>query len=310
MENEHRTGGRKISVSFGEDNFKGNLMKKIMFAFCISIASAFFICAAKEKEEKLDLKRVKKSMAKVMDNVYACKYEATNLEYRIFLNELKANYKNDDYKIAEVDTAGWKRRFKYAYMDPLTTMYSWHPAYDNYPVVNVSFEGAALFCNWLTEKYNSWNGRAFKKVKFRLPSHEEWELAARGGKKGLDYPTGNQLIGDNGRYRCNYQPLGDERIKCINDTNKFEIIKDTSVHRFQFSADGATYTVSVNAYLPNGFGLYNASGNAAEMVLEKGIARGGSWWDTGYNVRIDSRRKYENTSPMVGFRYFMEVIEK
>jgi hypothetical protein len=120
---------------------------------------------------------------------------------------------------------------------------------------------------------------------------------------------------------CNYRPVGDERIKAVADTsmdkygvmNTFEVVKNKigdSYIGLSYIDDGGTYTVPVTAYDPNGYGLYNMSGNVAEMVSEKGIARGGSWGSTGYDVRIASKIEFEELSCEVGFRYFMEVIEK
>ena len=53
---------------------------------------------------------------------------------------------------------------------------------------------------------------------------------------------------------------------------------------------------------PNNYGLYNMSGNVAEMVYERGIAYGGSFLDTGYDIRIDSEKPYDAPSPLIGFR--------
>ena len=97
-------------------------------------------------EEKFNLKSIEKAMMKISDSLYACEYEAPNLQYRTFLNELKAAGRNDDYKIAEVDTEGWCKKYPYANHDPMTAAYFWHPAYYYYPVVNIRYEGAELFC--------------------------------------------------------------------------------------------------------------------------------------------------------------------
>ena len=51
-------------------------------------------------------------------------------------------------------------------------------------------------------------------------------------------------------------------------------------------------------------------GNVAEMISEKGIALGGSWKDTGYDVRIESTANYTEPSPTVGFRPMMTFIAK
>ena len=56
------------------------------------------------------------------------------------------------------------------------------------------------------------------------------------------------------------------------------------------------------SHRPNNYGLYNMSGNVAEMVYERGIAYGGSYLDPGYDIRIDSEKPYDAPSPLIGFR--------
>jgi hypothetical protein len=47
------------------------------------------------------------------------------------------------------------------------------------------------------------------------------------------------------------------------------------------------------------------SGNVAEMVSERGMAVGGSYRDNGYNVRIQSQKKFEKLTADIGFRVLM-----
>jgi formylglycine-generating enzyme required for sulfatase activity len=56
------------------------------------------------------------------------------------------------------------------------------------------------------------------------------------------------------------------------------------------------------SHYPNNYGLYNMSGNVAEMVYERGVAYGGSYLDPGYDIRIDSEKPYDGPSPLIGFR--------
>jgi len=53
---------------------------------------------------------------------------------------------------------------------------------DRHPVVNVSFEDANAYCRWLTQK----DGKA----KYRLPTAEEWEIAAGHMPKDADFNCG------------------------------------------------------------------------------------------------------------------------
>ena len=70
------------------------------------------------------------------------------------------------------------------------------------------------------------------------------------------------------------------------------------------------YTAPVDSFDPGANGIYNMSGNVAEMLLEKGATKGGSWGSSGYYVRIDAEDEFQGmeSSPYVGFRIFMEVI--
>lgn len=53
---------------------------------------------------------------------------------------------------------------------------------DNFPVVNISWQDAKDYCNWLGKKLG---------MTVRLPSEAEWEFAAR-GKEQNKYPWGNE----------------------------------------------------------------------------------------------------------------------
>ena len=107
--------------------------------------------------------------------------EVSNWLYRQFLNDLEGNNRREDLKIAQIDSEGWRSHMNYN--EPLVELYHRHPSYNDYPVVNISYEGATLFCSWLTEKYNSLHGRKFNKVQFTLPNEQEWMHAAKGSKR-------------------------------------------------------------------------------------------------------------------------------
>jgi formylglycine-generating enzyme required for sulfatase activity len=58
------------------------------------------------------------------------------------------------------------------------------PAIASHPVVNVSWNDAVAYCRWLSGKTGK---------RYRLPTEEEWEVAARGGQKGKPYPWGDGI---------------------------------------------------------------------------------------------------------------------
>lgn len=74
--------------------------------------------------------------------------------------------------------------------------------------------------------------------------------------------------------------------------------------------DMAFYTAPVNSFFPNAIGLYNMSGNAAEMISVKGCTKGGSWNSLGGEIRIAYRLIFLQPSPEVGFRVFMKILEQ
>ncbi len=101
-----------------------------------------------------------------------------------------------------------------------------------HPVVHVSWQDADAYCRW---------------SRTRLPTEAEWEFAARGGLDGQRYPWGNELHPD-GAHRCNIWQGS------FPDRNTLE--------------DGWFATAPVDAFEPNGFGLYNVCGNVWEWCAD------------------------------------------
>jgi len=98
----------------------------------------------------------------------------------------------------------------------------------NRPVINVSWEDAQTYARWLSKQTGK---------QYRLPSEAEWEYAARGGRDSA-YPWGKELGSNN----ANCDGCGSQRYN-----------KKTS---------------PVGRFAPNGFGLYDTSGNVWEWVAD------------------------------------------
>ncbi len=109
---------------------------------------------------------------------YMSKTEMTNFDYLEFLAHLKKNKEWEKYEIAKVDSSKWKTSFDNAYLDSMVSTYHNHPAYHDYPVVNISKEGAEMYCEWLSWAYDSISGGELK-LTFRIPTKAEYIRADR-----------------------------------------------------------------------------------------------------------------------------------
>ena len=212
------------------------------------------------------------------------------------------------------DTLTWVRDFTYNFNEPMFDKYYWHPAYDEYPVVGVSWQQAKAFCHWRTEwkLYHLPEERRVFETPYRLPTEAEWEWAARGGRELAMFPWGGPYSRNSkGCFLANFKPL-----------------------RGNYWADGYIYTAPAKEYFRNDYGLFNMAGNVAEWTesafnpmsdifasdlnpeytynaneadhphFKKKVVKGGSWKDIGAFLQIGARDfEYQDSSRCyVGFR--------
>jgi formylglycine-generating enzyme required for sulfatase activity len=164
-------------------------------------------------------------------------HPVTNAEYARFVKDT-GHRSPAIYELPIVVTAGSRDReqtFRNAGLP-----YVWRdstPAPDrlDHPVTLVRWDDAVAYCAWLSAA----SGRAV-----RLPTEAEWEKAARGGLEGKRYPWGERL-----------------------DRNLANFLTDPA----QRPARGTT---PCGAYPPNGYGLFDITGNVWEWVHD--------WYDPTY----------------------------
>jgi len=235
-----------------------------------------------------DLKSINKNFVKVKSELYVSKFEVSNLDYRNFLTDIRNNNKLEIYLHCLPDTLVWKNKLKYT--EPFVQFYFRNSSYDNYPVVGISYESAIEYCNWLTDKYNNDIKKKYKKVLFKLLNKDEWTFAANNGDTSKVYTWGNGFMQNNSKkYLCNYKHT--------------YLFSDSSLN------ERTMITAATNSFNPNSFGLYNMCGNVAEMIEERGIAKGGSFDDTEDKVRIASEKLYNVPQADIGFRVAMKILE-
>ncbi len=182
------------------------------------------------------------------------KYEVTFEEYDAFAQATQRNTPND---------SGWGRGQR--------------------PVINVSWEEATAYANWLSEK----TGKPY-----RLPSEAEWEYAARAGTT-TPFHTGEQITTEQANFDGNYTYNGSAK------------------------GEYRGKTVAVGSFPANAFGLHDMHGNVWEWLQdcwhdnyegapddgaawESGdcvgrVLRGGSWSYTPWGLRSADRYGYGPT---------------
>ncbi|MCQ2227957.1 MAG: SUMF1/EgtB/PvdO family nonheme iron enzyme [Bacteroidales bacterium] len=238
------------------------------------------------------------------------------------LNDIadRSSFIMKDRVLVYPDTLCWIADFTYSFNEPWTQMYFWHPGFDEYPIVGVSWKQATAFCIWRSNLLNNFlqsEGQPFA-MDYRLPTEAEWEYAARGGIKAGVYPWGGYYTRNNrGCFVANFKPL-----------------------RGRYVDDGAASTTVVASYAPNDYGLYDMAGNVAEWtssafdesayaythdfnpdykynarpdeshVMKRKVIRGGSWKDIAYYMQCGTRTyEYQDSATSyIGFRCVRDYI--
>ncbi len=241
---------------------------------------------------------------------YMMEAEVNHSDYRKFLNEIKTSGDEEKMKTVAIQDEKWMEENAYK-NEPFINTYSSHPAYAEYPVVNISKAAAELYCEWLTQKWKDKNEEF--DLKFRLPTKSEWMYAARGGHDLTPYPWGGYYLRNaKGCFLANFKPVSESNIKFNRETKEYEVVTDSKLIRGNIF-DGSSITAPVVTYFPNDYGLYNMSGNVSEFLYD-GSTKGGSWGSSGYYLQIDAEDEFANlngeASRFVGFRPMAEIQTK
>jgi len=164
---------------------------------------------------------------------------------------------------------------------------------DTYPVVNVSWNDAKAFCEWLSKK----EGKTY-----RLPTDAEWSVAVGLPPETGDTPSDkNRKIKDVYPWGTNWPPP--------NDAGNYI---DSGKNAIPGYHDGYEFTSPVGSFTANKYGLYDMGGNVCQWCEDwyrgskkERVVRGGSWSDSEPDYLLSSYRYYDTPderNPSTGFR--------
>ncbi|MGY8989862.1 MAG: SUMF1/EgtB/PvdO family nonheme iron enzyme, partial [Flavobacteriales bacterium] len=141
--NNSKNGGFETNTKFRE---------QITGPGLVFIEGGSFTMGRVEQDVMYEWNNVPKTVT--VSSFYLDETEVRNIDYLEYLYWLKKAYSSypEVYTKSLPDTLVW--RHKLEYNEPFVTQYLRYPAYQNYPVVGVSWSQANDYCRWRTDRVN------------------------------------------------------------------------------------------------------------------------------------------------------------
>ncbi|MGA2620500.1 MAG: formylglycine-generating enzyme family protein [Thermoguttaceae bacterium] len=170
--------------------------------------------------------------------------------HKVTVGQFRKFTEASSYKTeAERDgTGGWGYNPEIGTCEGRRPQFNWHnpgfPQTDDHPVLNVTWNDAVAFCQWLSRQ----EGKTY-----RLPTEAEWEYACRAGTDT--------------RYNFGDDPTG--LAKAAKTTHSGGRACFPAVQNLKIPKDASNpFTAPVGSFRPNRWGLYDMHGNAWEWCAD------------------------------------------
>ncbi len=263
------------------------------------------------------------------DNVFIDDAEISNFSYQEFLYWLKRK-SHPQYYLMLPDTNCWTRA-DIGNADRMTSNYHDYSSYREFPAVGISYGQAIEYCKWRSDRVNEllylkehklkmstdsgkiYSAKIPQKVKYRLPTQEEWEYAAAAGLEYCNFPMG-------------YESLTTYNVP-VNNTLEYHNYFLKDFRAIDKKCDKAIEvncpTVKVLSGKANRYGLYQMIGNVSELCadsvvkgfnysepifsVERSESEKGSYTIQSLTYSYSINKKYKRPEPWIGFRCVCEV---
>ena len=272
-----------------------------------SLAEREWATGPEGKAQKLKYENDEPEENTIQEAFWIGRSKVTVGQWRKFVDA--AEYRSDAEKRGVAYCFDWQKHGKWMWMpeknwrDP---NYS-YTVQDNFPVTCVSWNDAAAYCKWLTDRERQ-SGRLSSELEYRLPAEAEWEYACRGGKAETRFWWGNDWSDAAGR---------------LNSAGSDKFQNGKSFLTNHGKEDYWAFASPVDFYGEkgrNGFGLADMLGNAWEWCLDDSadngggtkVLRGGAFDAPPGNLRCAGRIGDNSSEPCAkyGFRIVCGVVQK